>query len=254
MTINLDLHYTDPRLVSLYDRDNPRGVDTDFYLQLARDFNAQTIIDLGCGTGLLTRELAIPGRRVIGVDPSSAMLAWARSQPGAEQVEWVAGDARQLGAPSADMVVMTGNMAQVFLEDDDWMDTLQALYGALRPGGTIAFESRNPAAKGWAKWQRQSTYEVIETPFGPMERWLELGPVTHGLVTFEAHNIFKKTGEHLVVKSTLRFRTFDEIVNALQTAGFVIHDVYGEWQQEPFSNNSPLMIFIAQRRDLVADG
>jgi hypothetical protein len=30
--MKLDLHYVDTRLVELYDRDNPRGVDTDFYL------------------------------------------------------------------------------------------------------------------------------------------------------------------------------------------------------------------------------
>ncbi len=82
--MKLDLHYVDPRLVELYDRDNPRGVDTDFYLALAADLNAHRIIDLGCGTGLLTCELAIEGRQIIGIDPSAAMLAVARKKPGAE--------------------------------------------------------------------------------------------------------------------------------------------------------------------------
>src|SRR6476646_3693079 len=31
--MKLDLHYVDPRLVELYDRANPRGADTDFYIQ-----------------------------------------------------------------------------------------------------------------------------------------------------------------------------------------------------------------------------
>ena len=38
----LDLHYTDPRLVALYDTDNPRGIDTDFFIQLANELQAQT--------------------------------------------------------------------------------------------------------------------------------------------------------------------------------------------------------------------
>jgi ribosomal protein L11 methylase PrmA len=44
--------YTDPRLVALYDTLNPRAADTAFYLALAEGKNH--IIDLGCGTGLLS--------------------------------------------------------------------------------------------------------------------------------------------------------------------------------------------------------
>ena len=115
----LDLHYTDPRLVELYDSENPRGADTDFYLSLAMDLDARLILDLGCGTGLLTRELAVDGRRVVGVDPSSAMLAVARRQPDADRVRWVEGYSDALGAPEADLLVMTGNVAQVFLDDEE---------------------------------------------------------------------------------------------------------------------------------------
>src|SRR5215813_12778864 len=97
--IKLDEHYVDPRLVELYDIENPRGADTDFYLRLAAELDARHILDLGCGTGLLTRELATPGRRVVGVDPAPAMLAFACRQPGAECVRWVEGDARALGTP-----------------------------------------------------------------------------------------------------------------------------------------------------------
>ncbi|GEM_PF-2516574 len=114
--IKLDEHYVDPRLVELYDIENPRGADADFYLDLAAELDAHRILELGCGTGLLTRELATPGRQVVGVDPSPAMLAFARRQPGAGRVQWVEGDARALGTPEADLLVMTGNVAQVFLD------------------------------------------------------------------------------------------------------------------------------------------
>ena len=50
--MKLDEHYVDPRLVALYDIENPRGADTDFYIELAADLNARSILDLGCGTSL----------------------------------------------------------------------------------------------------------------------------------------------------------------------------------------------------------
>ena len=43
---------------------------------------------------------------------------------------------------------MTGHVAQFFLTDEHWRAALTALHAALRPGGRLAFESRNPDAAG----------------------------------------------------------------------------------------------------------
>ncbi|RIJ15014.1 class I SAM-dependent methyltransferase, partial [Clavibacter michiganensis subsp. insidiosus] len=72
----------DPRLVALYDGDNPDGPDHDFDRALAEEVGARSVLDLGCGTGMLTVSLATAGRRVVGVDPSAAMLDVARGRPG----------------------------------------------------------------------------------------------------------------------------------------------------------------------------
>ena len=65
----IDDPYRDAELVELYDLDNPGGEDHAYYPALADAIDARSILDLGCGTGLLTRSLAGPGRTVIGVDP-----------------------------------------------------------------------------------------------------------------------------------------------------------------------------------------
>ena len=80
-----DPHYEDPRLVALYDLDNPWSADTDFYLGLSGACDgsgqrpAKRILDLGCGTGLLTCAFAAQGHDALGVDPASTMLSAARS-------------------------------------------------------------------------------------------------------------------------------------------------------------------------------
>jgi len=245
--MKLDLHYVDKRLVELYDRDNPRGVDTDFYLALAAELNARHIIDFGCGTGLLTCELAVEGRQIIGIDPSAAMLAVAQRKPGAERIQWIEGDSSVLGEREADLAIMTGNVAQVFLDDAEWEATLLAFHATLRPGGCLAFESRNPLARAWESWIREDTFEQIDTPFGLMDCWLELVDVENSQVRFAAHNVFKSTGEDVVASSELRFRDKTELVTSLVKAGFTIKQVYGNWHREPFSDTSRLMVFIAQR-------
>jgi SAM-dependent methyltransferase len=226
---------------------NTRGADTDFYVGLAADLDARTILDLGCGTGLLTRELASDGRLVIGVDPSPAMLAYARRQPGADRVQWVEGDAGALGTPAADLAIMTGNVAQVFLDDAEWATTLRAIHAALRSGGRLAFESRNPDDQAWERWNRESTYERIESPHGPMECWLELVSVGDGRVRFEGHNIFTATGEVVVASSELRFRSRAELIDSLIDAGFAVEHVYGDWDRGPVAGTSRIMVFIARR-------
>jgi SAM-dependent methyltransferase len=245
--VKLDLHYIDSRLVELYDKDNPWGIDTDFYVQLAVEVEARTIIDLGCGTGLLTRELAAEGRKVIGVDPSSVMLAYARQQPNAHLVQWTEGDASVLGKAEADLVLMTGNVAQVFLEDSDWFATLRAIHTALKPNGYLAFESRNPDARAWENWNPKATYERTSSPYGVMESWLELVSMSSGRVRFKGHNVFNNTGEALVVDSELRFRSLAEFTDSLQNVGFSVEHVYGGWHRQPVTISSQVMVFVARR-------
>jgi SAM-dependent methyltransferase len=245
--VKLDAHYVDPRLVALYDIENPRGADTDFYAGLADEISAHRIIDLGCGTGVLTRELATQDRDVIGVDPAASMLAVARRNDVDQRVRWIEGDASALGTPEADLVVMTGNVAQVFLDDAEWQMTLKAIHAALRVGGTLAFESRNPAARGWEQWTRSESYAKFDSPHGMMESWVELISVEENRVRFEGHNVFLETGEVVVADSELRFRSREEIEESLRAAGFVIDRVYGDWERGEMQENSRVMIFVARR-------
>ncbi|MCA9889270.1 MAG: class I SAM-dependent methyltransferase [Anaerolineae bacterium] len=245
--VKLDKHYVDPRLVALYDIENPRGEDTDFYLNFANKINAKQIVDLGCGTGILTRELALSGREVIGVDPASAMLAVAQQHPDADRVQWINGDASVLGNRQADLVLMTGNVAQVFLEIDDWLTTLTNIFNSLRPGGYLAFESRNPLVKAWQQWNRDESYYEFDSPHGRMASWVAVVDVHDNRVQLEGHNLFLETGEVIVAESELVFRSREEIAAQLTQIGFTVERVYGDWHQTTFDDTERLMVFIACR-------
>jgi len=245
--MKLDLHYTDPRLVAMYDTDNPHGADTDFFIQLASDLQTKTILDLGCGTGLLTKALATKGHNVTGVDPSAEMINYGRQQVHGDLVNWVVGDASSLGTPEADLVLMTGNVAQVFLEDDIWLATLRSIHAALKVGGCVAFESRNPEARAYETWTPETTHEVTDTPYGPLECWLEVIEVKDSIVHMQGHNIFKDTGEILIIDSRLKFRSLTEITHSLESTGFSIEHVYGNWKHQAMTPESPVMIFLAKK-------
>jgi SAM-dependent methyltransferase len=150
--------YGDRDLVPLYDVDNPGGGDHDFYRALADTLDARRIVDLGCGTGLLTRRLARAGRSVTGIDPSPTMLDWARRQPGADAVTWLEGDATSIPPTGdVDLVLCSGN-AIMHLDTNDLATASRRIRDGLRPGGVLSFETRNPAAREWEEWTRQATY------------------------------------------------------------------------------------------------
>ena len=106
--------FTDPRQVVIYDSVNSYepGTQPDFYLGVAEEVRAETVVDLGCGTGIVTLEFARGGYRTIGIDPSPLMLEMAQQKPGADGVQWVQGSARELGKPGTDLAIMSGHVAQ----------------------------------------------------------------------------------------------------------------------------------------------
>lgn len=176
----------DARLVALYDEDNPDGADSDFYRTLGTSMAARSVNDLGCGTGSLTVSMADAGMSAVGVDPSTTMLDYAKRRPGADGVTWVLGDSRDLPNVGADYAVMTGNVAQ-HIPDGDWQRTLADLHRALRPGGTLALESRNPAAEAWRAWSAPE-HTIRETTSGSLKEWSEAREISPGVVRLVAHN------------------------------------------------------------------
>jgi len=241
-------HYTDPRLVALYDALNPFSADTRFYLDLAARTDPTHVVDIGCGTGLLACELARLGHRVTGVDPSPAMLDVARRRPGGDQVEWIEGDAAQLGAKSADLAVMTGHVAQVFLDDASFDAVLSAARAALRPGGRLAFESRNPSVSPWAAWTPELSRRVIDDPrYGAVEIWQQLIEVRQERVRFDTHYHFLRDADTVVASSELRFHTQATLSGALTKAGFSGLEWFGDWSRSPIDHASRELIVVARR-------
>jgi SAM-dependent methyltransferase len=146
-----DASFAERRLAEVYDPLDPDRSDLDAYAAMVDEFGAQSVLDIGCGTGTFACLLARRGLFVTAVDPAAASLEIARTKPGADRVRWVHGYATDLPRLQVDLVTMTGNVAQVFVTDAEWAATLRAAYAALGPGGRLVFETRDPAARrGWS--------------------------------------------------------------------------------------------------------
>jgi SAM-dependent methyltransferase len=221
-----DAHFEHPRLVSVHDALDPDRTDLAVYAGLVAELGARRVVDLGCGTGTFALLLADAGVEVVGVDPAAGSLAVARAKPGAGRVRWVHGDASALPELGADLATMTGNVAQAIVDPTDWQRTLRAVRRALRPGGHLVLETRDPARRAWREWTPAATRAVAEVDgVGRVESWLELTAVRPPLVSFRTTFVFAADGQVLTSDSTLRFRERDEVATALRTCGFVVDEV-----------------------------
>lgn len=220
-----DALFDDPRFARLYDPLDPDRSDLDAYLAIAEEFGARTVLDVGCGTGTFACLLAEHGYSVTGVDPAGASLDMARGKPHAGNVTWLDGDATTLPTLDADIAFMTGNVAQVFLTDDDWEATLTGIHGALRDGGHVVFETRDPEKEAWLDWGRDATFVDTEIDgVGRVRTWTDVTEVALPFVTFE-NTLILPDGDTLYSTSTLRFRSREEVEASLARTGFLVDDV-----------------------------
>lgn len=243
-------HYNQPELATLYDDENVWDASSDFYRDLALRIGAKTLLDLGCGTGLLTRGIlqAIGGSGV-GVDPATPMLEVARRNTRSERVEWREGDGRsvRLGR-KFDLVIMTGNAFQAFLTEADQVALFRTAAAHLTPGGRFAFESRNPAKQEWLEWLPDSSFRVQQTvAYGPVEIWNDAHMNDDRILDVEEHYRILGSGKRLRSDFRLRFSSPEEIWDAMLVAGLAVEHCYGDYDWQPFSPSAREIVIVARK-------
>ncbi len=236
------MSYADVEDARLYDVQNAWGPSDDFYLGLVRA--AGDVLDVGCGTGRLLKRARRDGHRgrLVGLDPGVGMLAVAREEP---SVEWVEGTLRP-GAYDAefDLVTMTGHAFQVLRTDAEVGELLAGMRDAVRPGGRVAFETRNPGARAWESWHGASfemTYEGA-----PVRISYEVLAVEGDLVTF-TETTDGGRWRRKVDPGTLRFLDRPELERLLAAAGLAATDWYGDWHRGPLTGTSEEIVVLARR-------
>ncbi len=241
--------YTDPRLAIFYDQMNPWWPSDDFYLGLV--MSAESVLDVGCGTGRLLRRARADGYtgRLVGIDPAAAMLDQAKV---ATDVDWIHGDLATVSFDHEfDLVIMTGHVFQVFLTDDVIARTLTAVRAALADGGRYAFETLNPLLRPWEQWT--GSQEVIGSDgtvvtAANTEPRLVDGQDVNGQVVEVVGRFSSPTWEReLLCPSRFRFTEVEALDACLSKAGFSVVEHFGHWDRRPFTDERPEIITIATR-------
>ena len=239
--------FRDPRLVPVYDAEYGWSRIDEFFLAVANETPGVRVLDLGCGTGRLALALAAAGHQVTGLDPAAASLAAARGKPNAGAVRWVEGTVASLDDELFELAVMTRHVAQFFVDDAAWADTLRDLARVLVPGGRLVFDSRDPRARAWERWTPEQSRSVLVLADGTrVEVFTEVTATVGEVVSFATHYRFGD-GTALTSTAALRFRSLAQLRASLVDAGFVIDEVYGGWERQPVGAPDGEFLVVARR-------
>jgi len=202
------------------------------------------VLDLACGWGRHSVELARAGLQVTGYDLSQTLLdrAAKRAEAAGVRVEWVRGDMRELPWTGRfDAVVSLFSSLGYFLSDDEDRRVLQAAVRALKPGGLFLLETmhRDQIARGFVErdWWRGEAGRAV---------WVErefdaVAGITREWLSFE-----RPDGSRAEKYHAMQVRSATEWDHLLRSAGLAPLAFYGDWDFSDFTHESERLIALAE--------
>ncbi len=173
-------------------------------------------LDLGCGQGYFSRQLARAGAEVTGVDFSENQVANARRHEERDRlgIEYLVMDAakvdEQWHEPAFDLVTSAYSIGDM----PDAEAAFRAAYNVLRPGGRMAFSDAHPCTDPpFREWERDEQGRKLSLK---IDRYFETGP---GYCFWN----MKRLKYHW--NGPVWRRTIEELCTALANAGFLIRHI-----------------------------
>ncbi len=236
-----------------YDWENARTLgnrDVGFWASVAKQAKG-VVLELGCGTGRITRPLAEAGVNIVGVDRSAAMLSRATDQlANSPARQFVRADIRTLPfrAGSFSMVIAPYGILQSLTRPRDLEHALASVAGVIRSGGTFGIDLV-PDVPRWREYTNQvqlrgragaSHLTLVESVRQDRRR---------GLTTFDQCYVERRDGRTRRHRFALTFRTLTvpQFTKQLERAGFRVGSVLGDYRGRAWSARAGVWIILAKK-------
>jgi SAM-dependent methyltransferase len=206
------------------------------------------LLDLCCGFGRMTLELARRGFACTGVDITRTYLDAAREDAAAEnlEIEFVQADMRDFVRPAYfDAAVNLYISFGYFADPLDDKRVLKNIRDSLKSGGVLIIETlgKELAVRDFVRseWFRRAGYFVL-TEYAPVDSWAGL---------WNRWTLLKEGGleiKKIEKEFTQRLYGAGELRSLMLEAGFSRVEIYGGWDGSPYDEKAEKLI-AAGRRD-----
>lgn len=220
-------------------------LEIDFLVEALPLHPAARVLDVGCGFGRHSVELARRGYHVLGIDPAAAMIRSARenAQRAGVDVDFqqVAAEGYFAAEPFDAALCLFTTLGQVPPgSDEDNRDLLTTVFNSLKEGGRFALElpQKQPALDALKPSDRFGG----DTSYAQVQRSYDAGT---GIVTEHFHIVSPDS----VQDFHLRYRLFTQpdVTGLLTAAGLQPLKGYDGYTGDDLTGDSPAMLFICAK-------
>ena len=201
------------------------------------------LLDVPCGNGRHSLELARRGCRMAGMDLSPEFIAEARAAAKAEglQAEFVVGDMRRLRWRSEfDGAFCMGNSFG-YMEHPAMIKFVKGLARALKPGSPFVIETGCVAESLLPQFKNREWYQMQDILFAIENRYLA------DISCLETEATFVRDGNTEVRKWWHWIYTVGEIRRLLAGAGLAVLQLYGSPDGQAYKLGSPLLLIVGEK-------
>lgn len=184
-------------------------IETPIIMGMMPDLKDKRILDIGCGMGQHAKQYSDMGAlSVLGVDISEKMLAFARENNFADNIEYRRLPFEDLEKLDGNFDVITSSLALDYAQD--LCEILKKSYGLLVPGGKLVFSISHPISTAYdGVYDRYTRTADGERLYANLHNY-----------SIEGLRKFKWVVEDYEVYH----RTFSTLVNDIVSAGFIIEE------------------------------
>ncbi len=200
------------------------------------------ILDLCCGTGRHSIELARRGFSVTGIDLSDVLLRHAKKKSEGLDIEYYQGDMRSLpfASSSFDVVLNLFTSFGYFVEDHENVQVLAEIARVLKPNGQFLIDYLNRE-------------RVIESLI-PLSERVEEGVYIREERKLDGDFVRKKiyiseAGKERYYEERVKMYNREEIEVLMDEVGLRVDKVRGDYEGHPYTAQSPRMILSGRRRE-----
>ena len=238
--------------------------DSDFYLQYATTATGR-ILELGCGTGRILLPIAEEGCRITGLDISEHMLARCRRKLQAKtkdvqnRVQLVQSDMTGFALDDVfHLAIIPFRAFQHLVTVKDQLSCLRHIHRHLVPGGKLiidVFQVNPEIINNPRRTEETEDLAEFKLPDGRRLRRTHRMAAFHWAEQYNdvemIYHLTDTNGTTSRFVHTFPFRYFFryEMEHLLRLAGFELIELFGNFDKSPLNDNSPEMIFVAEKRN-----